>query len=106
LYLLIAEKASRDWNTNRNVCLVVGATYPGEMAAIRSAAPTIPFLVPGIGAQGGDVVSVIKSGSTKDGYGLIINSSRAIIHASSNSDFDSQARQAARKQRDAINEAR
>jgi orotidine-5'-phosphate decarboxylase len=106
LYLLIAEKASREWNTNRNVCLVVGATYPGEMAAIRSTAPTIPFLVPGIGAQGGDVVSVIKNGSTPDGYGLIINSSRAIIHASSNADFDSQARLAAMKQRDAINDAR
>lgn len=106
LYLLIAEKASREWNKNNNVCLVVGATYPDEMKAVRLAAPAIPFLVPGIGAQGGDVKSVLKNGSTKSGCSLIINSSRAIIHASSNDDFASKARNAALAQRDAINAAR
>lgn len=106
LYMLIAEKASNEWNTNGNVCIVVGATYPDEMKAIRSIAPNIPFLVPGVGAQGGDVKSVVKNGSTSNKKGLIINSSRAIIHASSESDFASQARQAAQKQRIAINDAR
>jgi orotidine-5'-phosphate decarboxylase len=106
LYILIAKKASSEWNANNNVCLVVGATYPEEMRAIRLAAPTIPFLVPGIGAQGGDVASVLKNGSTENGCGLIINSSRAIIHASSNADFDVKARQAALDQRVAINDAR
>lgn len=106
LYIHIAEKASSEWNENGNVCIVVGATYPDEMKAIRSSAPSIPFLVPGIGAQGGDVLSVIRNGSMRQGGGLIINSSRAIIHAGSGIDFASQARQAALKKRDEINEAR
>lgn len=106
LYMLIAEKAQKQWNKNGNVCLVVGATYPQEMKAIREAAPSIPFLVPGIGAQGGDVESVMKNGSDSDGAGLIINSSRAIIHAGSGSDFAECARNAAIKQRDAINAAK
>jgi orotidine-5'-phosphate decarboxylase len=106
LYQLIAQKAHNEWNYNGNVCLVVGATYPEEMRAIRAIAPTIPFLVPGIGAQGGDVVSVINSGCTSNGGGLIINSSRAIIHAGSGSDFAQKARDAAVNQQQAINDAR
>jgi len=106
LFMLIAEKAENQWNTNGNVCIVVGATYPQEMKSIRAAAPSVTFLVPGIGAQGGDIISVMKNGVNAQGDGLIINSSRAIIHASSSMDFAEKAREAAIKQRDSINTAR
>jgi len=106
LYMLIAEKAQRQWNKFENVCIVVGATYPEEMKAIRETAPSITFLVPGIGAQGGDIVSVMKNGIDGSGGGLIINSSRAIIHAVSSMDFADRARDAAIRQRDAINNAK
>jgi orotidine-5'-phosphate decarboxylase len=106
LYQIVAEKAQNEWNKNGNVCIVVGATHPDEMNIIRAAAPNVTFLVPGIGAQGGDIISVMKNGSDASGGGLIINSSRAIIHADSSSDFAQKARDAAIKQRDAINAAK
>ncbi|MEI7709678.1 MAG: orotidine-5'-phosphate decarboxylase [bacterium] len=79
LWQVVAEKVSTVWNKNKNCMLVVGATYPEEMKQIRSIAPDMTFLVPGIGAQGGDLQAVLKAGLTKDGLGLIINSSRGII---------------------------
>lgn len=106
LYAHIAQKAEKEWNYNHNICLVVGATYPDEMKAIRNLAPSIPFLVPGVGTQGGDVVAVVKNGSTQDGYGLIINCSRAVIHAGSGEDFAEKARESAMKIRASINDAR
>ncbi len=81
LWQIVAEKVSNIWNKNNNCMLVVGATYPEEMKKIRSFVPDMTFLVPGIGAQGGDVKSVIESGLNKEGLGLIINSSRGIIFA-------------------------
>ncbi|OGI67781.1 orotidine 5'-phosphate decarboxylase [Candidatus Nomurabacteria bacterium RIFCSPHIGHO2_01_FULL_42_15] len=79
LWQIIAEQVSKNWNKNRNCMLVVGATYPEEMRKIRSIAPDMTFLVPGIGAQGGDLKSVLESGLDKEKLGLIINSSRGII---------------------------
>ncbi len=81
LWQVVAEKVSKDWNKNKNCMLVVGATYPEEMKKIRSLVGDMTFLVPGIGAQGGDLKSVLKVGLNSKGLGLIINSSRGIIFA-------------------------
>jgi orotidine-5'-phosphate decarboxylase len=81
LYRRVAERADRDWNAARNVMLVVGATYPAEMAELRRAHPTLGFLVPGIGAQGGDLDTTLAAGLDAQGTGLLINSSRGIIYA-------------------------
>jgi len=85
-YLRVA-RAAAGWNTHGNVMLVAGATYPEEIAAIRSAAEAVGLLVPGIGAQGGDLARVFRSGATRDGYGLVVNSSRGIIYASEKADY-------------------
>ncbi|MDP0499036.1 MAG: orotidine-5'-phosphate decarboxylase [Verrucomicrobiota bacterium JB022] len=95
LYERVAELAAQEWNGHDNVGLVVGATYPGELASVREIAPTLPLLVPGIGAQGGDLEAVLKAGSTPEG-GLLINSSRGILYASNGSDFADAAAQEAR----------
>lgn len=79
LWQIVAEKVSEDWNKNKNCMLVVGATYPEEMKKIRSLVGDMTFLVPGIGAQGGDLEAVMKAGLNSEGLGLIINSSRGII---------------------------
>ncbi len=81
LYRRVAERAARHWNQNRNLMLVVGATYPREMADLRRAHPEVPFLVPGIGAQGGDLDATLDAGLDAHGAGLLINSSRGIIYA-------------------------
>jgi orotidine-5'-phosphate decarboxylase len=81
LYRHVAARAAQDWNDLRNVMLVVGATYPREMAELRAAHPELPFLVPGIGAQGGDLPATLEAGLDAAGAGLLINSSRAIIYA-------------------------
>ncbi|MEK7539223.1 MAG: orotidine-5'-phosphate decarboxylase [Patescibacteria group bacterium] len=81
LWQIVAEKVTNDWNKNKNCMLVVGATYPEEMKKIRSLAPDITFLVPGVGAQGGNLESVMASGLDNKGLGLIINSARGIIFA-------------------------
>ncbi len=106
LYRVVAEAAARRWNANGNVLLVVGATYPAELAEIRAIVGEMPLLVPGIGAQGGDVQAAITSGKTADGTGLIVNSSRGIIYAGSGPDFANAARQAAGALRDEINRYR
>jgi orotidine-5'-phosphate decarboxylase len=87
LWKKVAQKVSTQWNTNENCMLVVGATYPEEMKEIRSVTGDITFLVPGIGAQGGDVEKVVKAGKNSQGKGMIINSARGIIFASSGDDF-------------------
>jgi orotidine-5'-phosphate decarboxylase len=79
LWQVIAEKVSREWNKNGNCMLVVGATYPDEMRRIRALAGDITFLVPGVGAQGGDVRAVITAGVNRAGKGVVINASRSII---------------------------
>ena len=74
----IAEAIAGEWNANGNCLLVVGATYPEELARVRALVGEMPLLVPGVGAQGGDVAAVIANGRTADGRGLIVSSSRAI----------------------------
>ena len=81
LYRRVAERADRDWNATQNLMLVVGATYPAEMADLRRAHPSLWFLVPGIGAQGGDLERTLAAGLDARCAGLLINSSRGIIYA-------------------------
>ncbi len=93
LYMIIAKNVSKNWNTNGNCAIVVGATYPKELASIRKAVGDIPILIPGIGAQGGDIEKTVKAGKNSKNQGMIIHSSRAIIFASSETDFAQVARQ-------------
>jgi orotidine-5'-phosphate decarboxylase len=106
IYRIIAEKASAEWNYNGNVLLVVGATYPEELGEIRTISGEMPLLVPGIGTQGGDVRKAVINGRDRNGTGMIINSSRAIIYASPETDFAEAARTAALALRDEINRYR
>ena len=106
LYQIIAEKAARDWSANANVLLVVGATYPEELRQIRAIVGDMPILVPGVGAQGGDVAAVLANGATADRTGLIISSSRAVLYAGGGDDYAQAARAAAQKLRDEINQCR
>jgi orotidine-5'-phosphate decarboxylase len=104
LYRRVAARAALRWNTHRNLMLVVGATYPAEMAELRRAHPELWFLVPGVGAQGGDLDAVLAAGLDSAGGGLLINSSRAIIYAGG---AESAAiRAAAAELREAINRRR
>ena len=106
LYEHVAILARDKWNEHNNVLLVVGATWPEELGRIRALNPEMTFLVPGVGAQGGDVQAVLTHGKTADGTGLIINSSRGIIYASKGEDFAAAAGNAARELRDLINQFR
>lgn len=99
VWKIVAEKVSNEWNYNNNCLLVVGATYPEEMKQIRETAGKISFLVPGIGAQGGDVKTVVEAGLGAEKRGLIINSSRGII-------FAEHPAAEAKKLRDEINKYR
>jgi orotidine-5'-phosphate decarboxylase len=99
LWESVACRVATGWNTSGNCMLVVGATYPQEMKRIRSIAPRIPFLVPGVGAQGGDIQSVVMAGIDETGGGLLISSSRAVL-------MHQDPASAARELRDAINIAR
>ena len=106
LYEHLARLAAGPWNVNGELGLVVGATFPDELARVRALAPRLPLLVPGVGAQGGDVNATVRAGLDADGYGLVINSSRAILYAGKGTDFADQARKAAVATRDAIRAAR
>lgn len=106
VYHAIAELAAQKWNSRGNCMLVVGATYPRELAEIREIVGDMPLLVPGVGAQGGDVVQAVQNGRTKSGTGLVISSSRAILYASAGEDFANAARAATTSLRDQINAAR
>jgi orotidine-5'-phosphate decarboxylase len=106
LYRHVAERVAREWNGADNCMLVIGATYPQELAEIRSVVGNLPFLVPGVGAQGGDVEAAVKAGRTPDGFGLVLNSSRGILYASDGDDFEAAAREATRTLRDEINRYR
>ena len=103
LYQHVAGIVARDWNANGNCALVVGATWPQELAEVRSRIGDVPLLVPGVGAQGGDVEAVVRNGRSADGTGLMISSSRAILYAGSGEDFADAARTAATALRDEIN---
>jgi len=105
LYEHVARLATR-WSHKGQLGLVVGATFPDELARVRSIVGDLPVLVPGIGAQGGDVRASVEAGQTADGTGLVINSSRAILYAGHGEDFATQARKVAASTRDEINRFR
>jgi orotidine-5'-phosphate decarboxylase len=106
LYQHVAAKVANEWNGNGNCLLVVGATWPKQLAEVRAIAGDVPFLVPGVGAQGGDVAALVAAGKTADGSGLVISSSRAILYAGNGEDFADAARKAAADLRDEINRHR
>ena len=105
LYEHIARLAQGPWNLNGQLGLVVGATYPAEIERVRAVAPTLPLLIPGVGAQGGDAAATVRAGWRPSGP-IIVNSSRAILYASSGEDFAAAARREALKTRDTLNAAR
>lgn len=98
LYEHVARLAQGPWNRNGQLGLVVGATYPQEIERVRSIAPTLPLLIPGVGAQGGDAVATVRAGLRPDGP-IIVNSSRAILYASGGDDFAAAARHEALRTR-------
>ena len=106
LYQHVAEVVAREWNTHGNCMLVVGATWPEQLHEVRAIVGDLPFLVPGVGAQGGDVEAVVTNAKTADGTGLVISSSRAILYASSGDDYAEAAATATRALRDEINRHR
>ena len=106
LYQRIARIVATEWNGHGNCALVVGATFPNELATVRKIVGDMPLLVPGIGAQGGDIEATVKAGRSSEGTGLMINSSRAILYASAGENFAEAARQAADQTRIAINQYR
>ena len=108
LYQHVARLVADKWNKNGQCALVVGATFPEELAQVRAIVGDMPLLVPGIGAQGGDIEATVKSGRTANGTGMMINSSRAIIYAQPQGaeDFAAAARRVATETRDAINRYR
>jgi orotidine-5'-phosphate decarboxylase len=106
LYERVARLVAKKWNTTGQCALVVGATFPAEIARVREITGDLPLLVPGIGAQGGDIEATVQAGRTANGTGLMINSSRAILYAGKGEDYAEAARQVAIATRDAINACR
>jgi len=106
LYQVVAELAAERWNSRGNCLLVVGATYPRELAEVRRLVGEMPLLVPGVGAQGGDVAQVVRNGCTTAGTGLVISTSRGVLYASAGTDFAAAARRAAETVRAQINAGR
>ena len=103
LYEHVARTVADDWNASGNCALVVGATFPAEIARVRELVGDMPLLVPGIGAQGGDIAATLAAGRTANGSGLMINSSRAVLYAGKGEDFAQAARRVAQETRDAVN---
>lgn len=106
LYQHVAEMVASEWNGNDNCALVVGATWPEQLREVRAIVGDMPLLIPGIGAQGGDVAAVMRHGRTVDGTGLLVSSSRAILYAGNDDGFAEAAANAARALRDQINRHR
>ncbi len=106
LWQEVAEHVRDEWNSRDNCMLVIGSTYPAEVKQLREIAPDMTFLVPGSGAQGGGIQALIKNGCDANSRGLIINSSRGIIFASSGEDFAEAAAREAKALRDEINSYR
>ena len=108
LYQHVARMVANKWNLNGQCALVVGATFPQELAEVRAIVGDMPLLVPGVGAQGGDVEATVRSGRSANGAGMMINSSRAILYAApqEGEDFAAAARRVARETRDEINRYR
>lgn len=105
LYRVVAQHVSQNWNKNENCGLVVGATYPKELAEVRAIAPDLPLLIPGVGTQGGDLEIAVKSGIDAHGRGILINASRSIIFASQGKDFADIAQEKALQLHSAIQNA-
>jgi orotidine-5'-phosphate decarboxylase len=105
LYEHVARLAQGPWNTNGQLGLVVGATYPAEIERVRAIAPALPLLIPGVGAQGGDAVATVKAGWRPDAP-IVVNSSRAILYASAGEDFAEAARRVAVATRDQLEAAK
>jgi orotidine-5'-phosphate decarboxylase len=105
LFLHIARQAV-EWDRHGTVGLVVGATYPSDVAAVRDVAPTRPILLPGVGAQAGDLEASVRAGVDASGERAIVNASRTILYASREADWQSAARAEAERLRQAINAAR
>ena len=110
LYEHVAKLAQGPWNLNGQLGLVVGATYPAEIERVRAIAPTLPMLIPGVGAQGGDAVATVRAGWRGNANGstgaIIVNSSRAILYASAGDDYSAAARRVALQTRDTLNAAK
>ena len=111
LYEHVAKLAQGPWNLNGQLGLVVGATYPAEIERVREIASTVPLLIPGVGAQGGDAVATVKAGWRANAEGssagpIIVNSSRAVLYASSGDDFAVAARKVALQTRETLQAAR
>lgn len=114
LYEHIARLAQGPWNTNGQLGLVVGATYPAEIERVRALAPTLPLLIPGVGAQGGDAVATVRAGcrvaqsqgDVASEAPIIVNSSRAVLYASAGEDFAAAARAEAQRTRLVLEAAR
>jgi orotidine-5'-phosphate decarboxylase len=105
LYLHVADQVAQHWNANGQCALVVGATVPDEIAQVRARIGDMPLLIPGIGAQGGDIAATVHAGRTADGTGMMINSSRAILYAGTGTEWTKAAAAAAQQARDAIRAA-
>jgi orotidine-5'-phosphate decarboxylase len=111
LYEHLAALAQNEWNSTGQIGLVVGATFPAEIERVRAIAPTLPLLIPGVGAQGGDAAATVRAGLCTAADGtvtgpIIVNSSRAVLYASAGEDFAAAARRVALATRDALNAAR
>jgi orotidine-5'-phosphate decarboxylase len=102
LFAHVARRVALEWSEMGACGLVVGATFPDELATVRGIVDDMPILVPGVGAQGGDVEATVAAGAAADGFGMVINSSRAVLYASSGADFAEAARNEAIATRDAI----
>lgn len=100
---MVAQLAAQKWNASEQLGLVVGATFPKEIEVVRGIVGDMPLLIPGIGAQGGDVEATVNAGRTAAGTGMLINSSRAIIYAGKGEDYAQAAAKAAEETRDRIN---
>ncbi|UCH17040.1 MAG: orotidine-5'-phosphate decarboxylase [Burkholderiales bacterium] len=105
LFEYVARLAAGPWNRNAQLGLVVGATHPTEVERVRALAPTLPLLIPGVGAQGGDAAAAVRAG-WRPGAPILVNSSRAVLYASSDEDFADAARRVARATRDLLQAAR
>jgi orotidine-5'-phosphate decarboxylase len=102
LYVHVARRAALEWAALGACGLVVGATYPDELRVVRSIVGDMPLLVPGIGAQGGDIAATVSAGADSTGYGMVVNSSRAILYASNERDFADASRVVAMATRDEL----
>ncbi|HZS76830.1 MAG TPA: orotidine-5'-phosphate decarboxylase [Ktedonobacteraceae bacterium] len=94
LYMVVARHVAKEWNANGNCGIVVGATYPEELRRVREVVGDMPILIPGLGAQGGEIAATVQAGKDSRGWGMILNSARGIIFASKGNDFAGAARKA------------